>query len=717
MKYAYPQDPTHAVSAIRRYDESSDSSTSQSNLERQQDIAVVGETVPMVFCHRFDWGGDLGVNGGVWISPRLVQLGIKELDLNMMYLLSQGKLEGLKAENTYWGYRVLSEVDPDAQMCYAYEQVPPCLELDYDPGGNLSWTEIVQRPGPSPREGTFNYTSSTDKTIKMSFRFTSDVASRYSGPIVCGPDWSEEFGVNCYTVFPPDFYGCFSFYFDEETGCERNTQIYQQPYLDEGLNINQIRVSDEKEACASQPGKGKYVTTYYEATTAGISRNATIFYTTGIQYKYEVRDAFTGDLTKEGYVWIDHGDSVLTIDGLPPSQYVVEFTVYELGADPDATLCLLTATKTMVSAIASLDNTNQGFSRNAYGNISMSGVSTVTETIYNELEFPDVPGGDQQIVGGLQDLTMLGIKGNINLLRPTDGSGPDYFVQSHIFIEDGIDVERLTLGGTGPSPFLGDLVNHLMNTTQVLKNDQIDTESFAQANRLHSAYKMYFNGVLQTTNSLAEWLTRTAPYFLLTPRQVDGKYGLWPVCPLNGANELSRDTTVPELVITSDDIVQGSYSRSYISAKDRQPVCLIMVYRDQPEQSVGQTVTVEVRYPGTALSGPFEQHDLTEHCCRAEQAVYAARYILAKRRYTTHTVSFVLNRRGAQLRPGSIVKIDLAVDTTDGQGISDSYFYQIDSLAEAQSGTISVEATHFPVKAGDVSVIAYEVHEGEVSIQ
>ena len=232
----------------------------------------------------------------------------------------------------------------------------------------------------------------------------------------------------------------------------------------------------------------------------------------------------------------------------------------------------------MVSDIASLDNTNQGFSRNAYGNI-MSGVSTVTETIYNELEFPDVPGGDQQIVGGLQDLTMLGIKGNINLLRPTDGSGPDYFVQSHIFVEDGIDVERLTLGGTGPSPFLGDLVNYLMNTTQVLKNDQIDTESFAQANRLHSAYKMYFNGVLQTTNSLAEWLTRTAPYFLLTPRQVDGKYGLWPVCPLNGANELSRDTTVPELVITSDDIVQGSYSRSYISAKDRQPVCLIMVYQ------------------------------------------------------------------------------------------------------------------------------------------
>ena len=133
MKYAYPQDPTHAVSAIRRLDESSDSSTSQSNLERQQDIAVVGETVPMIFCHRFDWGGNLGTNGGVWISPRLIQLGIEQTDLSMMYLLSQGKVTGLKTGNTYWGYNKLKTADSSAQMCYAYESVPSCLDLDYDP--------------------------------------------------------------------------------------------------------------------------------------------------------------------------------------------------------------------------------------------------------------------------------------------------------------------------------------------------------------------------------------------------------------------------------------------------------------------------------------------------------------------------------------------------------------------------------------------------------
>jgi hypothetical protein len=234
---------------------------------------------------------------------------------------------------------------------------------------------------------------------------------------------------------------------------------------------------------------------------------------------------------------------------------------------------------------------------------------------------------------------------------------------------------------------------------------------------MNQQYSLFFNGILQTTTSFSEWLTRTAPYFLLTPRQVDGKYGLWPVVPLDGNYRLKRTATTPDLVITADDIVEGSYNRQYISAKDRQPVCLVMVYRDQPTGSPGQTVTVEVRYPGTALSGPFEQHDMVEFCCRAEHAVYAARYILAKRRYVTHTCSLTLNRAGKQVKPGDIVRIDLALDTTDGKGIDDSIFYQVESVAEGQQGLVRLELTHFPVDSSGVSLVAKETHEGAVSIQ
>ena len=40
---------------------------------------------------------------------------------------------------------------------------------------------------------------------------------------------------------------------------------------------------------------------------------------------------------------------------------------------------------------------------------------------------------------------------------------------------------------------------------------------------------------------------------------------------MNSAGELSRDVVQPEMVITADDIVSGSYSRQYISPIDRRP--------------------------------------------------------------------------------------------------------------------------------------------------
>jgi hypothetical protein len=699
MKYAYPQDPTHAVSAIRRYDESSDSSTSQSSLERQQDIAVVGETVPMIFCHRFDWGGSLGTNGGVWISPRLIQLGVETTNLSMMYLLSQGKVTGLQTANTYWGYQKLTGIDSSAQMCYAYEAVPACLDLDYDPGGSLSWTTTQTSGGPSLSSSSGSFTT-TSNVIKLVVTFSANVQVNGSGTIVGG------FGGYSQIVnwgYSNVIYGGGATY-------DSNVPV----------NINALFSLGSKSSITSGSGLTGTLSTY---SFASKHRSGSWNQTSEVRYNWRVRDQATSQVVKSGQIWIRHGTSSLTISDLPQGQYQLEFdTLYKERNQPYSTYSIPDPGEDCANWVSlhyqvpSLPVPSSGFRRHTNpGSETQSITTSITQTILNVIEFPDLPGGDQQIVGGLSDLTMMGIAGDITLLRPNEG--PDYFIQSHIFVEDGIDVERLTLGGTGPSPFYGDLVNYLMNSTQVLKPDQIDRDSLILANRLNERYDMYFNGVLQTTNSFAEWMTRTAPYFLLTPRQVDGKYGLWPVCPVNSANELSRDRTVPVLTVTRDDIVQGSYGRSYISVKDRRPVCLVMVYRDQPNDNVGQTVTVEVRYPGTALSGPFESHDLTEACCRAEQAVYAARYILAKRRYTTHTVSFAMARRAAQLKPGDIIKVDLALDTTDGAGITDVIFYQIESLAEGQGGSVSIEATHFPTFGNDVSLVAYETHQGNVSIQ
>ena len=63
------------------------------------------------------------------------------------------------------------------------------------------------------------------------------------------------------------------------------------------------------------------------------------------------------------------------------------------------------------------------------------------------------------------------------------------------------------------------------------------------------------------------------------------------------------------------------------------------------------------------------------------------------------------------------MRVELALSTTDGAGVTDSILYQIDSLQEDQAGAVSVSATHFPVDSNGVSVVAKETHEGAVTIQ
>lgn len=720
MKYAYPQDPTHAVSAIRRYDESSDSATQQSNLERKQDIATVGETVPMLFCKRQDFGNKQGTNGGVWISPRLIQLGIEQDELSMMYLLSQGKVTGLSVSYIYWGYNKLRSVDSKAVFCTAYEAVPKCLDLDYKPGGSIGWTATTQVKGPS---GTGSVTTA-DKCQKIVISWQSTIRVAGSGTIVGG--FGSTYGILKTGGYTPGYtggsMGCVklmeTFTHDPpvnngwrptgSTSDSSMTRMYNCPYTKLINNDRTVSGCKQEER-----------TKWFDMSKH--HRQASWEQTSEVRMSYKVYNDSTGKVVKSGTIWVKNGKTSLTISGLPPSRYRVVFDNLYKERNKSYSTAIIPTPNTVDQFRQSYTNSyptkgpSSGFNRHTNPGTETQVISsTVTQTIYNQVEFPNLPGGDQQITGGLSDLTMIGIGGDIAKLRPVDG--PDYFLQAHAFVQQGIQVTKV-LGGSGSSGLYADLVYHLMRSSRLLQSDQIDIDSLKTAARMNEAYSLFYNGVLQTTNSLSEWMTRTAPYFLLTPRQVNGRYGLAPVVPLDKNNLLNRARITPSVVINQDDIVSGSYQRSYISNKDRRPVCLVMVYRDQPTSSVGQTVTVEVRYPGTALSGPFEQHDLTEFCCRPEHCVYAARYILAKRRYTTHTCTLTISRRGRMINPGDIVRVDLSLDTSDGKGIADKIMYQVDSVSEGRQGAVSLELTHFPVDSKGVSTIAKEVHSGKVSVQ
>ena len=767
MKFAFPQDPTHAVSAMRRIDEAADTDSGQSNLERQQDIAVVGQTVPLIFCNRHEWGADglgqeLGVNGGLWVSPKLIGLYPKALEANLLYLVSSGEVEGIQIENVYWGYDKLETKTSDDYVinedgtvqldenglpvtqtvypyfAYAYEAIPPGIDSVYQPGGS----DQISIPNIRPRE----------EFRLNGYSFTTNDNCNRLQILISGDLWSETTG----TLVNPGTRGTQSY---STSNNVRAPGMWPHPPSPKPETINISCGGAPSGYSVSQsgvnwtytevyPGRVDYAQYYYiDASwtctyTAGswYSSNGptvTVEFYTYATYTINIFDANAGPdavaVYSSGFTLRIDGTSSFALPAidLEPGTYQVDIEKLEDGWDSSIDFKPVSAGPNQDAEALAYADSRQSYTVGGLspGRGQMEAQIQVTETIFNEIEYPEVPGGGEQTSGTFFDLTLAGIRGSIRALKPVDGTGPDYWMQAHMFVEQGINVTRLMpsyFSGAdeeGPSHFYADLIYYLLGKAQMIKADQIDVEALRAACVVHNHYKMFYNGALQITTSFSEWLTRTAPYFLMTPRQVDGKYGVWPVVPVDANGEFSRESvnTYLKMQITADDIVSGSYARAYFPAKDRKDICLVMVYKDQPINSPGQTVTVEVRYRGTALQGPFEQHDLTEFCCHPNQAMMSARYLLARRRYTSHAVELTMGRRGAQLQPGDVVSVDLAVDTTEGDGVTDLHYYSVESVTEGQGGQVQLQLVHFPTAVNDagetISVIAREIHEGQVSVQ
>ena len=758
MKFAFPQDPTHAVSAMRRIDEAADTQSGQSNLERQQDLAVVGQTVPLIFCNRHEWGTDalgqeLGVNGGLWYSPRLIGLYPKALLANLLFLVGQGRYEGLSEENVYYGYKPLSEmtsedyiinedgtvqVDEDGNPLtqlvepyfnYAYEAIPAGIDSVYQPGGS----DELHIPNIRPREefkmNGYSFTTN-DNCERLQILIDGDLWSEINGRIVADPTRAETYSqsASSYCGYSPPNHTC-------GVGAPGAAHGYTQ--------TGSSGISCSASGCGMVGFQRK----------CHITCRQTFFYTAGswwgdqgpsvvVQFytyaKYSVKvfesNASAEDLplySNEFTLRLGASPFAVPPIDLEPATYRVEIEKIEDGWDSEIVYKPVENGPDQDEQVWDIADERQSYTEagKSPGRGQMLAEIQVTETIYSKIEYPEIPGGGEQTTGTFFDLTLAGIRGSIRALKPVDGSGPDFWVQTHLFVEQGVICKRLKpeyfdgADEEGSSHYLSDLIYYLLDKAQMIKEAQIDVEALRAACVVHNKYKMHYNGVLQTTMSFTEWLTRVAPYFLMTPRQVDGKYGIAPVVPVEVDGSFSRQSvnSYLQMTITSDDIVAGSYERTYFPARDRRDICLVMVYKDQPVGSPGQTVTIEVRYRGTAQKGPFEQHDLTDFCCHPNQALMSARYLLARRRYTTHACSLNIGRKGAQLKPGDVIAVDLSVTTTEGEGVTDLIYYQVEAVTEEQAGLINLDLVHFPTMTNDagetVSVISKEIYEAQVSVQ
>ena len=286
-----------------------------------------------------------------------------------------------------------------------------------------------------------------------------------------------------------------------------------------------------------------------------------------------------------------------------------------------------------------------------------------------------------------------------------------YNRQVHLFIRGGMAVTRIYDSVTGPSDNFADLVNWLLVNTSRVPAAMIDNTALLAAATFLEVNGFTCNLEIRESTNYSDLAAKLAPYFLLAESSAGGKRGLRPLLPVTAGGAIKTTAIAAEYTFTEDIVLPGTLEINYLSLADRQPFVAQVIWRQQLESDIGIIRTAEVRYSGTAETGPYESHDLSTFCTSEDHAVKVGAYILAKRLYTTHTIRFAARpqEHNTVISAGDIIRVQLARDNTTYANSVHDYLYQVERITKTLAGDVSYEATHFPIDDQGRSLIALDV--------
>ena len=283
--------------------------------------------------------------------------------------------------------------------------------------------------------------------------------------------------------------------------------------------------------------------------------------------------------------------------------------------------------------------------------------------------------------------------------------------QVHVFVREGMPVTRIIDSTLGPSNSVIDLALYLMNQSGRIPSTLIDSTKMLAAANFCQTNGFLYNGVFKESSNLDEWLEQIGNDFLLRLIESNGKFAFKPRLPVNGDHTIKTTTIGWDFTFTEDHLLPDGFEVEYISLADRQPSCLQMMWRQQPDSDIGFPRTTEVRYTGEAAAGPFDQYDMSQFCASETHAVKVGAYRLARRKYITHTLR--LNVRpssyNSTLELGDIVRVRLRRETATTALSYHDFLYEVERIEKTASGACVFDLTHFPIDRQGRSLVALEV--------
>lgn len=316
------------------------------------------------------------------------------------------------------------------------------------------------------------------------------------------------------------------------------------------------------------------------------------------------------------------------------------------------------------------------------------------------------------------DITFLKVVGDI-YDPPTDGSYPTETRQISVYYEQGVSVDLYsvdTAGSTqGASNQLVDLVMYLLNIYKRSSNTDpnvsapIDTANMPDLATFCDEYNLHFNGVISDSMNIIDFIGETAPYFLLSFQSNGGQYRFEPLLPLNGSQQIDGTALTPAATFTESEILPGSFKKAYVAAEEKTDINAVVLYRLNNPEAIGTEQAVQVRYDGVSLDAPVEQFDMSDFCANRNHAIIFAKYFLAKRKHSLHSISFSIPLLTDNLKPTDIIKIQRSRINTAGDDRTEIEWYQIVSINYATDGETSIDAVQFPVDGSNVAKISDDV--------
>jgi hypothetical protein len=283
--------------------------------------------------------------------------------------------------------------------------------------------------------------------------------------------------------------------------------------------------------------------------------------------------------------------------------------------------------------------------------------------------------------------------------------------QVHCFVREGMQVTRILDDTYGPSNNLIDLALYLIRESSRFPETMLDLVQFEAAANFTDTNGFFYNGIINYSTNLEDWLQRMAKGFMLRISDKNGQKGFRPALPVNADHTINTSRIEWVWDFSEEHLLPDGFEIEYIPLADRLPIRAEMLWRQQPDDDIGIIRTAIVGFDGEAVDGPFEQYDLSEFCTSEDHAVKIGTFYIARRKYISHTLRIRVkpDAYNSTLELGDIVRVILRRETDVDQVSHHNYLYEVERINKTISGVVELDLIHFPIDDQGRSSVALAV--------